>query len=247
MRNPDRMARIIPMNSSTAKSLPREPDPKPLCRLVPGPMLAEIPNPAIRRWRRRLIRLGLAIGVIVVLGLTHPTLLTGFANLFRVDNPVPSDAILVLLGGPEHRPNRAAELYRAGIAPVVLLGTSSVNPTDIWKETEVTVERLVSLGVPRSAIHVFPGLVTSTREEAEKLAEYAKLHRVKRVTVVTTSFHTARALWIFRKLLRGTGIEIRMAAAAHPGYSETTWYRSDEGMVSYFSEAIKTVYYRLRY
>ncbi len=216
-------------------------------RLVLGPMLPSFVHPTTRRWKQRLIRLGIAFGVLSILVLVHQPLLAKFAGLFRVDNPAPSDAIMILLGGPEHRPDRAAELYRLNLAPLVLIGTASVDPLKLWKETEVSVEQLVRLGVPRTAIRVLPGMVTSTREEAQKLAEYAINHPLKRVTVVTTSFHTARALWILRRELKGTGIEIRMAAASHADYEENNWYRTDEGLVAYFTESLKTVYYRLRY
>ncbi|MDB5351833.1 MAG: hypothetical protein JWN86_3080 [Planctomycetota bacterium] len=224
----------------------RVPAPGPF-RLAPGPILPPMENPSRRRWRRRLVRFGTVLGVLAVLVAFHRPLLAGFAGLFRVNDPAPSDAIVMLLGGPSERPPRAAELYRKGLAPLVLLGTSTEDPNARVNETNLAIADMVQLGVPRSAIHVMPGKVTSTQHEAMKVAEFSAAHPLRRVTVITTSFHTARARWIFRKVLRGKGIDIRMAAARHPQFDERSWFRSDEGLVTYFAEAIKTLYYRLVY
>ena len=210
-------------------------------------MLPEVIHPGWRVWRRLATRMAIGLGVIAVIVAFHAPILRGVAGLFRVDNPAKSDALMILMGGAEHRPARAAELYFRGIAPVILVGTASIDPRKLLKETDMTLRELKRLGVPPEAIVVLPGLVTSTREEARSLAGYAVPRGLRRITVVTTSFHTARAWWIFHKELRGTGIEIRMGAADHPDFTEANWYRSDEGMVAYFTEAIKTAYYRLRY
>jgi uncharacterized SAM-binding protein YcdF (DUF218 family) len=128
-----------------------------------------------------------------------------------------------------------------------LLGTATLDPDSRLDETKIVVAQMLDRGVPREAIHVLPNVVTSTQHEASMIADYAAAHRMKRIVVVTTSFHTARARWIFRKALAGREIDVRMAASTHLQFDESTWYQSDEGLVTYFSEAIKTVYYRLVY
>jgi uncharacterized SAM-binding protein YcdF (DUF218 family) len=109
------------------------------------------------------------------------------------------------------------------------------------------LKTMTQRGVPRQAIQVLPDRVTSTRDEAQRIRDLARSRPLRRITVVSTAFHTARVRWIFRKVLRGTGIDVRMAAAEHPLFHESNWYRSDEGLVLYFSEAIKTLYYWLVY
>lgn len=115
------------------------------------------------------------------------------------------------------------------------------------KETGFSVQRMVDLGVPRGAISLVPVAVTSTKEEAEAIKPVVVAAGMKRITVVTTAFHTKRAQWIFRKVFRGTGIDIRMAAATDPSFDETNWYRRDESLLVYFSETVKTLLYRLLY
>jgi uncharacterized SAM-binding protein YcdF (DUF218 family) len=212
-------------------------------------MLPRPANPAWPRLRRRVVRLGLIAGLLLVLVLLHRPLLMGFAHLFRIDDPAPSDALVILLGGPSHRPLKAAELYQQGLAPLILFGDAHVNPQIDLSETALTRHVLVRNHVPPEAIQVLPGAeVTSTRDEALRVRDYIRAHpRVKRITVVTSAFHTARSRWIFRKVLRGMGVDVRMAAAPQPGLDEGDWYTNDEGLVMYFSEAIKAVYYRLVY
>jgi len=109
-------------------------------------------------------------------------------------------------------------LYRRGLAPVVLL--SDAVPSVIDEREDRTYTRLLQKrGVPGSSIRVLPGASTSTRDEVHRVRDYVLAHPgTKRIIVVTSAFHTARARWIFRKVLRGTGVEVRMAAATVPLY-----------------------------
>lgn len=187
----------------------------------------------------------IAAGAVVIS--QHRGLLQGYARLFRVDDPAPSDAIVVLLGGPQARPAHAAALYGEGLAPRVLICNDPGIGPGPPKETGFSVQRMEDLGVPRSAITLVPKSVTSTKEEAEAIRTVVVAAGMKRITVVTTAFHTARARWIFRKVFRGTGVDIRMAAATDPTFDETNWYRRDESAIVYFTETVKTLLYRLLY
>lgn len=216
--------------------------------LAGGPMMPRATRPRWRRMRRRALWLGGVSLVLAGLVLAHRPLLTAFAWQFRVDDPVPGDAIVVLLGGPSHRPSLAAELYSLHIAPAILMGSSKDDSALGFSETSLSREAMIRQGVPADAIHLLPGIVTSTREEACAVRDYIRAHPgVRRITIVTTAFHTARARWIFRRVLRGLDVQIHMAAARQPEFDERDWFTKDEGMVVYFSEAIKTVYYRLVY
>lgn len=190
--------------------------------------------------RKRPWILGAAM-VLVVLVLAHHPLLVSFAHRFRVDDPAPSDA-LVLLMGDRHgeRAERAAELYRQGLAPLILVGATS--------ETESRCGILRARGVPAGAIRVMDR-VASTHDEASRTRDAIRSlpGPVHRVTLVTSSFHTARARWVFRRVLRGLGVEVRAAASCHPAFDESTWYRTWPGRKFYSWEIVKTAYYRLVY
>ena len=199
----------------------------------------------VRKW---VIRTCISIGLLVsILAIVHRPLLVGFALLFRIDNPAPSDAIVVLNGQWMIRPLRAAELYRQRIAPVVLLGSTKPIPYPDLSESALNRAVLIRAGVPPEAIKVLPGEIESTQEEALRVKEYLQSHPAKRITVVTHPFHTTRSRWIFRKVLQDANLDVRMAAASDPRFDESNWYKKGIGRDCYLAEAVKLVYYRLRY
>lgn len=187
-----------------------------------------------------------ALIVAVVLSLAHRPLLVGFARLFRVDNPAPSDAIVLLTGRWWNRPPRAAELYRQRLAPIILINATKPYPYPELCESALNRRVLLRAGVPEDRIVILPKIVTSTRDEAIQVRDYARAHGVRRIIVVTTAFHTSRARWIFERVLRGTNVEVRAAAAEDPRYNEANWY-TNRGLVEYLQEAMKRLFYQLAY
>ncbi len=215
--------------------------------LADGPMLPAVPHPVWRRCRRQglwLALMGLGAGG---LWLAHRPILVGYANGFRVDDPVPSDAIVLLLGGADHRAPKAADLYARHLAPRILLARSFATSAPELSETEACRRVLLRRGVPADAIEIVDGVATSTFAEARLVRDYCRVHELKSILVVTTAFHTARSRWVFQKVLRDTGVKIHLAAADHPFFVEGNWYTKDEGLLVYFNESIKTIYYRIAY
>lgn len=216
-------------------------------RLTDGPLVPRPVSPS----RRRRVRLALTLLVVVaatVVGYHHRRpILTRYALLFRVDDPAPSDAIVVLLGGPEIRPAKAAALYRAGLAGRVVLCTGTVPPLGQVREEVGSARIMTALGVPAGSITILPAVVTSTKHEADAVLAFARSEKMRRVTVVTTAFHTARSRWIFRRVFRGSGIEVRVAAADRADFDESNWFERDESQILYLTETLKVIYYRLTY
>jgi len=186
------------------------------------------------------------LGGADILILTHESLLTGFAYLFRVQDPlVQSDAMVVLMGSSVNRSAMAAELYKNALAPIVLMSQTKTVPFD---ETENNRRVLTQSGVPVDAVRVLAGeAVENTHDEALRVRNYLQVHRVRRITIVTTAFHTARARWTFRRVLSGLGVDVRVVATQDPRFTETDWYTKDDGIKEYLSETLKTFYYRLAY
>lgn len=196
--------------------------------------------------RRLFVVLVLLLGFdCLYLVLTCDPFLIWFASRFRVEDPLlPSDAIVMLLGGPWDRPGKAAELYRRGLAPVILMGDTGRASGEAAYHRQL----LIREGVSAASIETLPGeSIESTYDEAIRVREYVRNHPIRRITVVTSAYHTARARWTFRKVLDGSGVEIRMAASQNPRFTEANWHLSDSGLKLYLGEAIKTLYYRLVY
>ena len=153
----------------------------------------------------------------------------------------------MLLGRVDHRPAKAAAHYREGLAPLVLLGTSDSDPSLGYDETGVTRDVLIGLGVPPEAIRVLPGAVTSTREEALRVREFARSHPLRRVTVVTSAFHTARRGGSSGRSWPGRGSTCGWPPPASRATTRRIGSGRTRGWSDYVSEAIKTLYYWVAY
>lgn len=203
--------------------------------------------------RRRRIQVA-AVGALLLaacLVVFRVPLLVGVARVMEVRHePVRSDLILVLSGDGKQagRADHAARLFHAGIAPTVLVVRAEDPPAALRgfypNDSDVQVLLLRDRGVPASAIRVLkaPGGASSTMEEGRLLAWYLRRHPASRVTVVTTEFHTRRALWAIRQTTEDLPTEIRMSGARDPRFHAGNWWRSEDGMLAYFSEYVKWVH-----
>ena len=201
---------------------------------------------------RRLRRFILACAAILIIaGLSvrfwAPPLLQRYALSFRVNNPEKSDAICILLGDFRVRPIRASELYLRGFAPTILIVDFPDDMVFGNLESQLAQVIMLKSGSPSDRLVRLRGRVTSTAEEARFYRDYAEKNSLKSLLIVTSSFHTRRSQWIFERVFAGSGIKLSYAAARQPHIDEANWYKTDEGLVTYFSETLKTIYYYLRY
>jgi uncharacterized SAM-binding protein YcdF (DUF218 family) len=169
-----------------------------------------------------------------------------------------ADALVVLAGSSAYseRTHLAAELYRAGRAPVILL--TNDHEASGWSSAEqrnpLFVERaiaeLTGRGVPRAQIEVLPQPVASTYDEARALKDYARSHNLRSLLAVTSAYHSRRALWTLRRVLADASVEIGLQPVA-PGTEETPapaiWWLSARGWPSVAGEYVKLLYYHARY
>lgn len=201
-----------------------------------------------RRWLRPFFLLVLVAGLILLTASRWaPPLLTRYALDFRVNNPEKSDAICILLGDFRVRPLRAAELYHRGFANQILIVDFPEDMLYGSLESQLAQVMTMRAGVPHEKLVLIRGKVTSTEEEARFYLKYAQEHQLKSLLIVTSSFHTRRSRWIFQKVFAGSNIRLSYAAARQPFIDESNWFKTDEGLVTYFSETLKTIYYYFRY
>lgn len=103
-----------------------------------------------------------------------------------------ADAIVVLGGEPLARPLEAARLYKEGVAPRVFVTGSG----DASKCKRVLMEA----GVPAKAI-TLENKSTTTYANATLLKPFLEEAKVRSALIVTSPFHTRRALATFRKVI----------------------------------------------
>ena len=167
-------------------------------------------------------------------------MLSGCARLFQVNDPaLPADALLILYNSPE-----AAQLYQSGLAPTVLFFNSEPYPFPDLNPGTINREITTRRGIPAEAIRALPspGQGADLHRVTLVTAEYLRVHPFRRLTVVALASQSARTLRLFRKVLRGTGIEVHVASARDPEYDDSNWFTKDEGLVGYFTETLDTLH-----
>ncbi|MBD0372875.1 MAG: YdcF family protein [Pyrinomonadaceae bacterium] len=178
------------------------------------------------------------------------------ALVVRADLPR-ADALLVLSGSSNYveRNRWAARLYREGRAPLIILTNDGQRGG--WSKAEQRnpffVERaaleLSRDGVPAENIEVLPGIVSSTYEEAVQLRSFAASRGLRRVLVVTSAYHSRRALWTMHRVFEGSEVEVGVDAPplGDESPAPATWWTKLQGWQMVAGEYPKMVYYRLRY
>ncbi len=180
-------------------------------------------------------------------------LLTRAAGFLVVANdPLqPADVLFVLNGDYNTRPFRAADLYRQGLAPAVVIAQSANQPVQnlglLQNETSIAVAAMEKLGIPSEKIVVLPGGVTSTYDEALALRRYVQEKGLHTVILVTSAFHTRRARWIISKELAGLGVTLQVSPVPYGGFDAANWWKSEDGLVTVNNEYVKLLYYYWKY
>lgn len=213
---------------------------------------AKSPRLLWRRWFKRLVLI-LVLAAPVLLYAARGHVLPPLARFLDVSEaPRRADYVMVLGGGYDTRPFVAAALVKAGLARRVLLPTFKQPPDpqdDLTSAEHVITQRvLVARGVPDDAIVLLPDVCASTFDEAQVLAKFLDTEPQSSVAVVTTSYHTRRARWIFQKKIAAEQFaRVQFVAAPTEGFDETNWWRFEQGFGTYVNEYFKLGYYRIRY
>ena len=184
---------------------------------------------------RRTVRITL-IAVLALAGLgvlTHRPLLRATGQALVVDDPrEPADAIVVVAGGTPSREETAAELFRNGWAPRVLVSRQfvagrvqrlidmGVRRLDFQGESVAALERY---GVPRDAIVTLDQPVEITETELRLVAAVARDHGWRRLILVTNPFHTRRVQLVWGRESGGS-IEGRLATAPDECTAADAWW-----------------------
>lgn len=138
--------------------------------------------------RRKILKILLVLFLMLVLA--------GLAAVFfpqkllTVDSgPMQADVMVVLGGGLADRPERAAELFKQGEAPEILVS---------GKGDCATNEKLLEKdGVPKKAVTIEGGSRT-TLENAKFSIPLLRQMGAHRVIIVTSWYHSRRALACFK-------------------------------------------------
>lgn len=105
-------------------------------------------------------------------------------------------------------------------------------------------------GVPGQKIEESPKTVGGTYQEAVLLRDLTNLYGARSIIVVTSPYHTRRARWILRRVFAGSGVEIKIAAAASSDAATprlATWWFHKRGWQDVAGEYAKFLFYALNH
>jgi len=198
---------------------------------------------------RRLAALLVALLIPVSLYLARKPILAFAANRLVAQDPLgKADAILVLTGDTPRRVIEAANLYKEGYAPLVLLSRDEEEPGfDLLRKMGIGPEKAPSrndmnlsialaLGIPKDRVRLSPYIATRTFNEAGFAARWVReMGGIRTLMVVTSQSHTRRAGEIFRKAFEGTGVTVRIHGDRLFPLDPANWWR-----VNYQRRAVGT-------
>lgn len=143
-------------------------------------------------------------------------------NFLVVNDPQPSDVIVVLAGETNWRPARALQLLAQDYAPRMLLDVPA--NAIIYNQSTLNIARQYVQTLPRKeAVAVCPIAGLSTKAEAGDVRRCLQGTGARRVLVVTSDYHTRRARSTFQHELQGYQISIA-AAFDSEEYGVPWWY-----------------------
>lgn len=205
------------------------------------------------RWRRRLMVLLVATGLVVLLWTARGWLLPPLARWLDVGEPPrAADFVMVLPGDQSVRPFVAASLVKVGLAQRALVPKTVAEPVvvdGILPPTHEVIRRvLVRRGVPEDRIIVLQeGETSHTHSDAVLLAAFLRDRPDARVIVVTSHYHTRRARWTFSRVLDDRAKQVCFVSAPTDRFTADNWWQCQEGLIAVGSEYLKLAYYAARY
>ena len=200
-------------------------------------------------WRRVFVAFLLLVGLWLVSWLGARWLIVR-APLER------ADAIVVLSGSAtlRERVQHAARLYAEKRAAKILLTTD--NQQGGWSRAEqrnlyfheIAMRQLSRLGVPTENVEVVTPTVSSTWDEATVLRDYAKSHNLRSLLIVTSSYHSRRALFTFHHFFAdaNTQVGIDPVETGIQTPRPATWWLHIRGWQMVLVEYLKLIYYLCR-
>ncbi len=139
-----------------------------------------------------------------------------------VNQPRKSNVIMVLAGDTNLRPERGLELLRQGFAPRLILNVPADARVFQWSESGLAQKYVA--GLPEApSISICPIHGLSTKAEAQDALLCLQQSGARSILLVTSDFHTRRALSTFEK--EAPGYACSVAATINADEFGAQWWR----------------------
>jgi hypothetical protein len=199
-----------------------------------------------RPWARYLGAVAL-IAASLYAGRTF--LLRSAGSFLVIDDQVQkADHILVI--DADRTIDQAAALYRAGVAPRLLVIQRRLERLEKLglrpAYHDRTASGLCARGVPKEALTVIPGKALTDWDEARALDGWMVHDPAASVAVLCDRFHSREVRYIMDKVLGPVKARrLQMLPAPSRTYDETTWWRHRLGILDFFRAYVRLGFVRV--
>jgi len=181
------------------------------------------------------------VAALTLLAILSVGLALKAGSFLIVDAPRPSDVILVLAGETDRRPQRALQLLAQGYGRRIVLDVPA--KAKLYEFTQVDLARKYIQDLPQAAllsICAIDGL--STKEESKDAEKCLQREGAKRVLIVTSDFHTRRALEVFRREIPGR--EYSVAASRNDQEFGARWWTHRQWAKTFVDEWLRLIWWQ---
>jgi hypothetical protein len=161
-------------------------------------------------------------------------------RILVVDRPGEADVIVVLAGEDNHRPARGLELLTTGIASRMLLDVPA--NVKIYQASQIELAQRYIQQLPEAnAVGVCPITALSTKGEVHDVKQCLADIDPHTVLLVTSDYHSRRALSTFQKLL--PQYQYRIVPASDPSSFGVNWWERREWAKTTLAEWCKLIWW----
>lgn len=181
-----------------------------------------------------------ALAALVVIGMALLFFALNAGRVLVMDAPERSDVIVVLAGETDHRPAKAIEMLHKAYGRRVLLDV----PADakIFGFTDVHLAQAYIRDLhDAAAVDICPIEGLSTKAESYDVRGCLSREQGNRILIVTSDYHTRRALDIFQHEIPGK--QFSVAAAYDDHEFGTRWWTHREWAKTCLAEWAKTIWW----
>ncbi len=190
-----------------------------------------------------------AMMMLMLIIIHQPILLALGKNLIHQSSLKKCDVITVLGGDPIVRVKKAAQLFHEGLANEILLCVPISTPDDVPYRDIILMEGRITKGilkhnnVPEDRLHWSNEAFYSTYSEAEYVKKWMLDNNKKSIIIVSGQFHSSRAYWTFERMFEDTDCQLYIDYSPNPEYSESDWWRHEQGVIDVQNEYLKWGFY----
>jgi uncharacterized SAM-binding protein YcdF (DUF218 family) len=182
--------------------------------------------------------LAIVAAVVLIWAFHEPILSSAGTFLDNGAQPRQAEAIVVIAGGWRgERIVAAANLKERGFAPLVVV--SGAGEFYGRGECPMAIDFIRRMGISTEGYVCADSKASSSKEEADAVADFLRGRGLKRVLVVSCDTHMRRASRLWRR--RAPDLDLTFISAPSPNFDLKRWYKTREGWKSVVLEWTKVI------